>query len=61
MRWITTLSEGLVSLNHNDKTVLQLSAPDSSNYYQMSFQGEANFRDILLDQTLVQQVGKWAL
>ena len=56
MRWVTTMSEGMISLNHNDKTVMQLTAPDVSNYYQLGFSGDGVFRDVLLDPTLTLQV-----
>ena len=52
MRWIETLSEGKISINHNNKTVLQLSAPDDTNYYSFSFSGNSAFRDVILDQAL---------
>lgn len=50
------MTEGVLSLHHNDKTVLQLGAPDASLYYQFSFAGEGVFRDILFEQSLVAQV-----
>lgn len=56
MRWVQMMSEGKLSLNHNDKTVLQIGAPDASPYYTLGFTGSAAFRDLLLDQALGVQV-----
>lgn len=49
-------SDGKLSLHHNDKAVVQLYAPDESPYYLFSMQGNAAFRDVVLDKALSQQV-----
>jgi hypothetical protein len=51
-RWMQTFSDGKLSLHHNDKTVLQLYAPDESPYYLLSMRGNAAFRDLILDKSL---------
>ena len=58
-RWMQTFSDGKLSLHHNDKTVLQLYAPDESPYYLLSMRGNAAFRDLILDKSLSNAVSAW--
>lgn len=55
-RWMQTFSDGKLSLHHNDHTVLQLYTPDESPYYLLSMQGNAAFRDLILDKAMANAV-----
>jgi hypothetical protein len=50
------MNEEKISLHFNDKAVLQLYSPDESPFFQLSMpQGDAVFRDLLLDKSLTQK------